>query len=137
MLRGGKGRKEIKGVQILILDNPQETDTIYMKQQERKRFCSRAGIEAVIEHLKSDFRMGQNYLYGDVGIQTNAFLSCAAWNLKKMMKLLSEKAARFFARIFFRPAFIDFLGFSAAYSGFIYCILYHSVFCITFYGNLT
>ena len=85
-----------------------------MKQQKRKRFRSRAGIEAVIGHLKSDFRMCQNYLHGDVGIQINAFLSCAARNLKKMMELLCEKAAKLFLRLFFRPISSDFLCFSAA-----------------------
>ena len=44
--------------------------------------------------------MAQNYLYKDVGIQINALMSCAAWNLKKLMEVLSEKAARLFARLF-------------------------------------
>ena len=111
--RGGKGKKEIKGVKILIPDTPKKTDTTYIKQQKRKRFRSRAGIEAIIGHLKSDFRMSQNYLHGDTGIQINAFMSCAAWNLKKFMEVLSEKAARLFSRLFIRPIFFDFLGLSA------------------------
>jgi IS5 family transposase len=111
--RGGKGRKEVKGVKILIPDNPKKTDSGYMKQQKRKRFRSRAGIEAVISHLKSDYRMAQNYLHGEAGIQINALLSCAAWNLKKMMSVLGEEAARLFARFFLRPFFLDFCGFSA------------------------
>ena len=110
--RGGKGRKEIKGVKIIIPDVPKKTDTNYVKQEKRKRFRSRAGIEAVIGHLKSDFRMSQNYLHGEAGIQINAFMSCTAWNLKKLMAVLNEKAARLFARLFFRPLLHDF-----------YCIL--------------
>jgi IS5 family transposase len=106
--RGGKGRKEIKGVKILIPDIPKKTDTNYMKQEKRKRFRSRAGIEAVIGHLKSDYRMAQNYLHGEAGIQINVFMSCAAWNLKKLMLILSEKAARLFARLFFRSFFLGF-----------------------------
>jgi IS5 family transposase len=112
--RGGKGRKEIKGVKILIPDTPKKTDTNYMKQKKRKRFRSRAGIEAVIGHLKSDFRMAQNYLHGEAGIQLNAFMSCTAWNLKKLMEVLSEQAARLFARLFFRPFLNDFWGLSDA-----------------------
>jgi IS5 family transposase len=112
--RGGKGRKEIKGVKILIPDKAKKSDTGYMKKQKRKRFRSRAGIEAVIGHLKSDFRMSQNYLHGESGIQINAFMSCAAWNLRKLMVILGEKAARLFTRFFDRPVFLDFLGFSAA-----------------------
>jgi len=84
------------------------------KKEKRKRFRSRAGIEAVIGHLKSDFRMAQNYLHGDAGIQINALMSCAAWNLKKLMEVLSEKAARLFARLFHRLFLHDFLGIFAA-----------------------
>jgi IS5 family transposase len=112
--RGGKGKKEIKGVKILIPDTPKKTDTNYMKREKRKRFRSRAGIEAVIGHLKSDFRMAQNYLHGDTGIQINAFLSCTVWNLKKLMSVLSEKAAQFFSRFLFRLFLSDFLGLAAA-----------------------
>jgi IS5 family transposase len=112
--RGGKGRKEIKGVKILIPEKPKKTDTEYMKQQKRKRFRSRAGIEAIIGHLKSDFRMSQNYLHGEAGIQINALMSCAAWNLKKLMAVLGEKAARLFVRLFIRPVLLGFLNLSAA-----------------------
>jgi IS5 family transposase len=112
--RGGKGRKEIKGVKILIADKPKKADTGYAKQQKRKRFRSRAGIEAVIGHLKSDFRMAQNYLHGEAGIQINALMSCTAWNLKKLMAILNEQAARLFAHLFARPVLPDFLSFSAA-----------------------
>ena len=106
--RGGKGREAIKGVKILTPDKGNKNDTNYTKQGKRKRFRSRAGIEAVIGHLKSDFRMGQNYLYGEAGIQINALMSCAAWNLKKLMEVLKEQAARLLWRFLIRlflPAF--------------------------------
>jgi IS5 family transposase len=114
--RGGKGNKEIKGVTILTPDKPKKTDNGYERQKKRKKFRSRAGIEAVIGHLKSDFRMAQNYLHGEAGIQINALMSCAAWNLKKLMAALKEKAASFFMRFFFRSVLPDFFGFSVAYS---------------------
>jgi IS5 family transposase len=85
-----------------------------MRQEKRKRFRSRAGIEAVIGHLKSDFRMAQNYLGGEVGIQINAFMSCTAWNLRKLMEVLGEKAARLFVRLLLRPILPGFLWFLAA-----------------------
>jgi IS5 family transposase len=112
--RGGKGRKEVKGVKILTPDKPKKTDSGYIKQQKRKQFRSRAGIEAVIGHLKSDFRMAQNYLQGKEGIQINALMSCTAWNLKKLMEELKEQAERLFARFFIRPILLDFLSPSAA-----------------------
>jgi len=43
--RGGKGRKEVMGVKIQTPDKPKKTESGYMKQEKRKRFRSRAGIE--------------------------------------------------------------------------------------------
>ena len=45
----------------------------------------------MIGHLKTDFRMGQNYLHGKQSPQINAFLAATGWNLKKMMKKLKEE----------------------------------------------
>ena len=108
--RGGRGRNEIKGVKILIPDKPKKTDSGYQKQEKRKRFRSRAGIEGIIGHLKSDFRMSQNYLHGEAGIQINALMSCAAWNLKKLMAKLKEKAVRLFVRLFYNHFLHGFPG---------------------------
>jgi IS5 family transposase len=108
--RGGKGKKEVKGVKILIPDKPKKTDSSYERQKKRKKFRSRAGIEAVIGHLKSDFRMAQNYLHGEAGIQINALMSCTAWNLKKLMAILNEQAARLIVRFFYRPIFLEFFS---------------------------
>jgi IS5 family transposase len=51
--RGGKGKKAIKGVQILTPDTGNKNDTGYAKQKKRKKFRSPAGIAAIIGHLKS------------------------------------------------------------------------------------
>jgi IS5 family transposase len=72
------------------------------------------GIEAVIGYLKSDFRMAQNYLYWEAGIQINVFMSCTAWNLKKPMEVLGEQAVRLFVRHLLRPFLQDFLSLLAA-----------------------
>ena len=106
---GGHGSE----VKIQTPDKQKKTDCGYVKQEKRKRFRSRAGIEAVIGHLKSDFRMAQNYLGGEAGIQINAFMSCAAWNLKKLMATLNEQAARLFLRLFIRSILLNILGISA------------------------
>jgi IS5 family transposase len=34
--------------------------------------------------------MAQNYLWGEAGVQINAYLSAAAWNLKKKMEELNN-----------------------------------------------
>lgn len=44
----------------------------------------RAGIEAVIGHLKQDHRLDRSRYKGTQGDQINLSLGCLAWNLKKM-----------------------------------------------------
>lgn len=103
--RGGKGKSEINGVKITTPDKPKSTDSAYIKQQKRKKFRARAGIEPIIGHLKADFRMQQNYLAGKKGIQINALMAATAWNLKKMMQKLLEEFLRFIFRLLFLPNF--------------------------------
>lgn len=91
--RGGRGQKLIGDTIISTPDNrPLKRDTEYQRKQKRKKFRRRAAIEPVIGHLKTDFRMGQNYLHGRFSPQMNAFLAAAGWNLKKMMLQLKEEA---------------------------------------------
>ncbi|MDR2824958.1 MAG: hypothetical protein LBB41_07160, partial [Prevotellaceae bacterium] len=48
-------------------------------------------IEPIISHLKYDYRLLENYLLDEKGVQINALMSGAAWNFRKMMKKLKEK----------------------------------------------
>ncbi|MFV1977411.1 MAG: hypothetical protein ACC651_16835 [Candidatus Scalindua sp.] len=48
-------------------------------------------MEPIIGHLKTDYRMGQNYLWGEQSPQINAFLAATGWNLKKMMRKLKQE----------------------------------------------
>jgi IS5 family transposase len=104
--RGGRGISEIKGVSILTPKKPLKTDTEYTKRIKRKKFRRRAAIEPIIGHLKSQFRMQQNYLHGESAPQINAFLSATAWNLRKLMNKLSEEVKKylfdFLCRYFFK-----------------------------------
>ncbi len=68
---------------ILSLGGSLAHKTVCRQQKQRKKFRRRAAIEAVISHLKRQFRIGINYLFGKGKAQINAFLSAAAWNLKK------------------------------------------------------
>jgi IS5 family transposase len=90
--RGGKGKAEIMGVKISTPGKPLKRDSAYQKQAKRKKFRARAGIEPVIGHLKSDFRMAQNYLSGSKSPKINAMLAATAWNLKKIMEKLRQDA---------------------------------------------
>ena len=91
--RGGNGQKQIGETIISTPDGrPLKRDSEYQKKKKRKKFRRRAAIEPVIGHLKTDFRMGQNYLHGTDSPQINAFLAATGWNLKKMMRKLKEDA---------------------------------------------
>jgi len=99
--RGGKGQKQIRNTKILTPDyKPLKRDTVYQKRVKRKNFRRRAAIEPVIGHLKTDFRMGQNYLHGKNSPQINAFLAATGWNLKKMMRKLKLELKKIFSIIF-------------------------------------
>ena len=90
--RGGKGQKQIGITKISTPDyKPLKRDTEYQRRSKRKKFRRRAAIEPVIGHLKTDFRMAQNYLSGPESPQINAFLAATGWNLKKMMKQLKKE----------------------------------------------
>jgi len=90
--RAGKGRKQIKSTRISTPDQrPLKRDSEYQKRVKRKKFRRRAAIEPVIGHLKTQFRMEQNYLHGANSPQINAFLAATGWNLKKMMEKLKEE----------------------------------------------
>jgi IS5 family transposase len=103
--RGGKGRSEIMGVQILIPSPPKKSDTSYQKRTKQKKHRRRAAVEPIQGHLKSDYRMGVNYLGGEVGVKINAFMSGTAWNLKKMIEILTENLLSFIFRLFFPQNF--------------------------------
>ena len=98
--RGGRGKSEIKGVKISIPSTAKKTDNAYQKQVKRKKFRTRAAIEPIIGHLKTDFRLAQNYFWGESGPQINALLAATAWNLKKMMEILKLKIFFWFYQIY-------------------------------------
>ena len=105
--RGGKGQKMIGETKISTPDyKPLKRDSKYERKIKRKKFRRRAAIEPVIGHLKTYFRMGQNYLSGKKSPQINAFLAATGWNLKKLMKQIKAEASlsmfQFFQIIFYK-----------------------------------
>lgn len=93
--RGGRGKSKIKGVSIAIPSNPLKNDSPAQRQAKRKKFKRRAAIEPIIGLLKTDFRMGQNYLHGEKSPKINAMLAATGWNMKKMMEKLQRKIKKF------------------------------------------
>lgn len=93
--RGYRGKSKVGETKILIPKPSGKRATPYQKQKARKRFRKRAGIEPIIGHLKSDYRLIRNYLRGSVGDSINLMLAAAAFNFKKWMR----KVQYFFAII--------------------------------------
>jgi IS5 family transposase len=97
--RGGRGKKEIKGVRVSTPSKPLAKDSACSRRTKRRKFRRRAAIEPVIGHLKKELRMGQNYLLGDKSPGINALLAAAGWNMKKMMEKL-KKGIKIWLKIF-------------------------------------
>jgi len=84
--RGFKGCKQVGTTIIQIPDTcDRKKQSKYRKRKLRKDFRRRAAIEPVIGHLKSDHRLGRNFLKGIVGDEVNVLLASAAFNFKRML----------------------------------------------------
>ena len=92
--RGGRGAKEVMGVQVITPGKPRKSDTAYDRKKKRYPFRRRAGIEPVFGHLKTDHRMQDNFLSGRESATINAMLAATGWNLKKMMKDLIKQGKK-------------------------------------------
>jgi len=86
--RGYRGKSKIGGTEILIPKPSGKKATSYQRQKARKRFRKRAGIEPIIGHLKSDYRLIRNFLRGTVGDSINLMLAAAAFNFNKWMRVV-------------------------------------------------
>ncbi|MBW2333842.1 MAG: transposase [Deltaproteobacteria bacterium] len=86
--RGYRGKSSIDGTTVEIHKNLGKQATTYQKQKARKRFRRRAGIEPIIGHLKSDYKLMRNYLKGSLGDSINLMLAAAAFNFRKLVRQL-------------------------------------------------
>ena len=86
--RGYRGSKKVDETEIMLPSKSLKTDSKYQKEKKRKLCRGRAGIEPIIGHLKSDFRLRRNFLKGIVGDSINLLLACTAWNLKLFIREL-------------------------------------------------
>ncbi len=103
--RGYKGRKNIEGVKIITPGKLVKSAGRYFIQKKRKQFRARAGIEPVISHLKSDYRMWRNFLLDEDGDKLNTILAATGFNLRKMLQRLEAEAMEIFVSILNRIIF--------------------------------
>ena len=88
--RGYRGRKQYGVTELLIPAAPKADATDYARRQARQRFRRRAAIEPRIGHLKSDFRLGRNFLRGIKGDAVNLLLAATAANLSLWLRRVSS-----------------------------------------------
>ncbi len=56
-------------------------------------------IEPIIGHLKQIYRLGRNFLKGEIGDAINVMLAAAAMNVKRMLNIWAKKLNAFLCLI--------------------------------------
>jgi IS5 family transposase len=101
--KGFRGQSSIEGTEVVIPKRAVKHASTYQKRKARQRFRRRAGIEAIISHLKFDYRLVRNYLKGSVGDSINLMMAAAAFNFKKLMIQLQRFFHLLLAYVFKEP----------------------------------
>ena len=99
--RGYRGRKQYGPTELLLPGKPAADATDYGKRKMRARFRRRAAIEPRIGHLKSDYRLGRNFLRGIQGDAMNLLLAATAANLSLWLRRASACLHAILARLLF------------------------------------
>lgn len=87
--RGFRGARQVGETEIVMPQaEPWPADKAG-RQRRRRQNARRVSIEPRIGHLKSDFRLGRNFLRGVAGDTLNVLLACAASNLRKWLRVLT------------------------------------------------
>jgi IS5 family transposase len=91
--RGYRGH-DVKDPQVLISGRRQG-----MTPQMKKELKRRSAIEPVIGHMKTDGKLGRNYLLGALGDTINALLCGAGHNIRLILKKLRKKLLFLFSAL--------------------------------------
>ena len=67
--------------QDVLIGGSKRKQTVTMRRWMKRR----SSVEPVIGHLKSDHRLGRNYLKGKTGDHANAILSGCGFNMGKLI----------------------------------------------------
>jgi transposase, IS5 family len=65
----------------------------------KRELRRRSAVEPVIGHLKSEHRMGRNYLWHRQGDATNAVLAAVGYNFRRLIRWLKPLLYQLLARI--------------------------------------
>jgi IS5 family transposase len=92
--RGYRGRVNIGGADIVTPYSLIKGLTSKAMRTIKSFLRRRAAIEPIIGHLKSDHRMGRNYLKGELGDAINPLMAAAAFNFLKFARIESGRLCR-------------------------------------------
>ncbi|HEU0040281.1 MAG TPA: IS5/IS1182 family transposase, partial [Verrucomicrobiae bacterium] len=70
-----------------------------MTPKIKRELRRRSAVEPVIGHLKSEHRMGRNYLWHRAGDAANAVLAAVGYNFRRLIKWLSFLLSEILARL--------------------------------------
>src|SRR4030042_1029420 len=85
--QGYRGISNYKGCEIVHADKlKRKSLSQYERRKIKKLLRRRAGIEAIIGHLKNRHRLNRNYLSGSIGDELNDLLEEDGFNFKKWMR---------------------------------------------------
>jgi len=84
--RGYRRRSRWGDSSLVIPGVPKKSDSAYVQRKARARFRRRAAIEPRIGHLKSNFRLGRNFLKGENGDSMNLLLAAATFDVSLWMR---------------------------------------------------
>ena len=91
--RGYRGH-DVKNHQVLI-SGRRRGMTLQMKKELKRR----SAVEPVIGHMKTDGKLGRNYLLGALGDTINALLCGAGHNIRLILKKLRKNLLLLFAEL--------------------------------------
>jgi len=83
--KGYRGHNAPPGYKFRVFISGQKRRVTPKIKREMRR---RSAIEPVIGHLKSEHRMGRNYLWHRLGDATNAVLAAAGYNFRRLIRWL-------------------------------------------------
>jgi len=86
--RGYKVKRMIDETEIVIPGRKE--NSVYLQNRKRKKCRSRAAIEPIIGHIKSDCRMAKNYLKGRIGDEINSLMAATAFNFRKLLSKIEK-----------------------------------------------
>jgi IS5 family transposase len=93
--RGYKGREDIDGPNKIITPYCLIKELPLELVRKIKLFLKRrSSIEPIIGHLRSDHRMGRNYLKGELGDDINPLMAAAGFNFVKFGRISSGRLCR-------------------------------------------